>query len=411
MKIINYKGFHIFKIMYSAIAIIFLGVLCAILSLVLLLYFRRNQIVNIYLILAFLTAGFYFTSHGLNHLVFNKYSATFLGFSYYIVIWFFNPIIYLYFNKLEINTKFFKFSDLKHFIIPAFCLLVVIHYHFHLTFLLRKESFALLFIHSSYYNFKSYKILKRSFWNGYKNKDKTSLEGIVTRDWTTLVFYGVILLLVHIFVSATINLFDQSAPIGCSFYLENILTFVGLFIALKMLFSPNLLHGLRTNSKPLKSLSSNFIIKPVWNLDANSDINTKDKVLKTKIRSFIPTYIHQIEQLSLEEQVFRQSNYGLKDLATDLGLPKYYLEYLFKYHCALTFNDYKKLIKIYDSVELIANDYLRTGTLEALSIQVGFASYNPFLINFKDIIGVSPYDFSKNRKIKNHTFITIYTNK
>lgn len=397
--------------MYSATAIIFLGVLCTIVSFVLLRYFRRNQIVNVYLVLAFLTAGIYFFSHGIYHLMFDEFSVTFLSFSYYTVIWFFNPIIYLYFNKLEINTKFFKFTDLKHFIIPAFCLLIVIHYHFHLNLLLREESFALLLIHSSYYNFQSYKVLRRSFWNGYKNKDKTSLEGIVTRDWTTLVFYAIILLLLHILVSAIINLFDQTAPIGCNIYLENLLTILGLFIVIKMLLSPNLLHGLRTNSKPIKSLSSNFMIKPVWNLDANSGINSKDKVLKTKIGSFIPTYIHQIEQLSLEEQVFRQSNYGLNDLAIDLGLPKYYLEYLFKYHCALTFIDYKKLIKVFDAVQLIDNDYLKTGTLEALRVQVGFASYNPFLINFKYITGVSPFDFSKNRKIKNHTFIISTANK
>lgn len=86
-------------------------------------------------------------------------------------------------------------------------------------------------------------------------------------------------------------------------------------------------------------------------------------------------------------------------MALELGIPKYYLEYLFKYHCDLSFNDYKRLVRVYDSIQLINEGYLKNNTLNSLAEFVGFSSYNPFLISFKNALGVSPFDYNKNKKI------------
>lgn len=92
-------------------------------------------------------------------------------------------------------------------------------------------------------------------------------------------------------------------------------------------------------------------------------------------------------------------------MSLESGLPKYYLEFIFKYYCKVTFSDYKKIVRIYDAVKLINEGYLASNTLDSLSKKVGFASYNPFLINFKEILGISPFDYYKSRTILNNNFI------
>jgi|688.fasta_scaffold676947_2 YesN/AraC family two-component response regulator len=86
-------------------------------------------------------------------------------------------------------------------------------------------------------------------------------------------------------------------------------------------------------------------------------------------------------------------------MSIELGLPKYYIAYIFKYHCDLNFNDYKRHVRIYDSMTLIQKGFLKNNTLNALAEFVGFSSYNPFLLSFKQVAGVSPFDYCKNRKV------------
>jgi AraC-like DNA-binding protein len=68
---------------------------------------------------------------------------------------------------------------------------------------------------------------------------------------------------------------------------------------------------------------------------------------------------------------------------------------LFKYHSKISFPEYKKVIRIKESVLLIENDYLKKNTLDSLARKVGFISYNTFFVSFKDITGVNPIDYMK----------------
>jgi hypothetical protein len=50
------------------------------------------------------------------------------------------------------------------------------------------------------------------------------------------------------------------------------------------------------------------------------------------------------------------------------------------------------------SLKLIDDDFLITNTLEVLSKKVGFLTYNTFFISFKDITGIKPIEYSKNKE-------------
>jgi AraC-like DNA-binding protein len=83
----------------------------------------------------------------------------------------------------------------------------------------------------------------------------------------------------------------------------------------------------------------------------------------------------------------------MKDLAQVLNIPISHLKFVFKYHSKLSFSDFKKISRIQNSLELINNNYLATNTLESLSKEVGFSSYNPFFTCFKDVVRKSPHQY------------------
>jgi AraC-like DNA-binding protein len=145
---------------------------------------------------------------------------------------------------------------------------------------------------------------------------------------------------------------------------------------------------------------SNLCINKVWSVELNRKITyDKDRLLLTKIKDKVAIYIQHIEKVALINKSFRESDYTIYDLSIEVGLPKYYLDFIFKYYCAVTFNEYKKIVRIHHAVELINDGYLNSNKLDSLAKHVGFASYNPFLINFKELTGVSPFEYNKNRRI------------
>jgi AraC-like DNA-binding protein len=76
-------------------------------------------------------------------------------------------------------------------------------------------------------------------------------------------------------------------------------------------------------------------------------------------------------------------------------VPKSHVVFLFKYHCTISFVDFKKIIRVQKAVLLIEEGFLKSNTLEALAVRTGFSSYSPFFKSFKSITGMSPKDYLK----------------
>jgi AraC-like DNA-binding protein len=76
-----------------------------------------------------------------------------------------------------------------------------------------------------------------------------------------------------------------------------------------------------------------------------------------------------------------------------LGVPESHLTYLFRYHCSLSFLEYRNKERIKFSISLIENGYLSKNTLDSLAKDVGFSSYSPFYNAFKKINGIGPNEF------------------
>ncbi len=124
--------------------------------------------------------------------------------------------------------------------------------------------------------------------------------------------------------------------------------------------------------------------------------NIQDSILKIKIETNLENYIHEIENRALNSTLFYSESFTINDLANKLSIPKSHLLYLYKYHSAISFSDFKKIIRIQKSIELINDGYLKNSTFDSLAAETGFSSYSSFYKSFKNIIGKSPQEYFLN---------------
>nr|WP_315165000.1 AraC family transcriptional regulator [uncultured Flavobacterium sp.] len=180
---------------------------------------------------------------------------------------------------------------------------------------------------------------------------------------------------------------------GFSFqWISAIIWFLVLF---KILVSPEILYGYNMINKKIdKNRNENLALNHIWDTNPKVEINNLKHIqLRNKIESNILTYIEEIEKISITNSIFRNSTITIVDLANKLSIPKSHLSYLFKYHCTISFSEYKKLVRIQDAIKLINEDFLKDNTLDYLSKKVGFLSYNSFFTGFKEVSGTSPIEY------------------
>lgn len=382
--------------MYIYLFFIIIGALVLSSTIIMTIWFKTNRILNFYLIFTSVTLCIYLIFHGLNNCELIKGWQDLWNFNYYQLVLILVPSVYLFFDKLIHNIKYPETNDLYYFIIPVLFFYSLSSFEV-LHFLPEQLLvFGVFVAYVFFYCWKSFHLLKRSIWN--RDSYYVNLSPVVI-NWANFIFKMMLLVLAHFFLYFGAHFFMINPAIH--FVLESSLLVIFLIGYFKVVFSPILLYG----SSEIKRLSnandvSKLHLDKVWVLENNRNIQSaRDVQVNNRIHDKINSYVAQIENIALVNYSFRSGNYSVNELSMELGVPKYYIEFIFKYHCKVSFNEYKKIVRIYDAVKLINEGYLSSNTLDTLSRHVGFASYNPFLINFKEIIGVSPFDYYKNRTI------------
>ena len=107
----------------------------------------------------------------------------------------------------------------------------------------------------------------------------------------------------------------------------------------------------------------------------------------------------QIEHLALNTPLYFTESFKIQDLSNKLNIPKSHVSFVFKYHAKISFNDFKKIIRVQKGIVLIENGFLKNNTIESLAEETGFSSYSAFFKSFKSIIGVSPKEYYNNNKV------------
>jgi AraC-like DNA-binding protein len=169
---------------------------------------------------------------------------------------------------------------------------------------------------------------------------------------------------------------------------------IWLLVFLRLFKTPEILFGIpQLSIKTPHFEDVNFNISDVWRISPESINSKKDLKLQEKLDSNVLELIREIEFAIKEKQFFYQPKILLSDLAIQVGVPESHLNYLFRYHCTLSFLEYKNNMRITYSLSLIENAYLSKNTLESLAKDVGFTTYSSFYNAFKKINGVGPNEY------------------
>jgi AraC-like DNA-binding protein len=360
------------------------------------IWYKSNRIINIYLLVVFLLLSIKFLIHGLIDLkIF-----TFINHDNISYFPFFSigiPSLYLYFKNLVNDTKTFNKNELKHFIFPVllgFYTLLLDQFYilsFYSSFIL----YSIFIIFHSFYIFLSFQFLKKNIWQRKAELFNADQQNNLLIKWTTFLFIFSCLISLRLFVSLSLGVMNHRYTYGQNYQWISAILLDLIYI--KILSSPQILYGYNALYKKIKKhRDSNFILRDLWIITPTEPItNSQDLILQEKIEAYITTYLQNIETLVLRYEILRNPLVSLTDIANKLEIPKSHITFVFKYHSKVSFTEFKKIIRIYDALHLIEENYLKSNTLESLATKVGFSSYNPFFITFKDITGTTPQIYYK----------------
>lgn len=354
-------------------------------------YFKSNRTINLQLLLLLLFLSLNFILISAKDF-FNPLNVI-IESSFYDYLFVFIPtLLYLYVNNLENDIKHISKNNCAHFIF-LFIIIFCASY-FRNVFSTLDLFKILLILISVFYYYKTFDLIKNRIYTNRIELKLVSTENEIINKWTVFIFLLSLLNLIQI-----IFVFDFYHETKLNDVISNCFGAVIFNVVLiKISTNPELLYGYKTKSRTLKKIE-NFNLKfgDLWiKIPTKKITNIQDAILFENIKDKIQIYSNKIDNLIIETKILRKSDISLDEISKMLEIPKSHLTFLFKYHCKINYAEYKKSARVYDSFYLINNGFLKTNTLESLSIKVGFSSYNPYYIAFKKITGTTPQLYSKN---------------
>ena len=370
------------------------GIFGTTVSSIILKNYKSNQAINIYFIVFMMLISLIQLGMGLNLLFFQKAIFTNFYFESSISILIL-PIVYIYFRKLFSKESNLTINSvLLHAIFPLTYFVVILFKSYPLD-----KSFYFYFNDNIVYYFFGVFVLLYVYLCSmllYRNiLDKKGDNHHQFRNtwiskWTKFIYLEIIIMA---FAPLILYWFKDLTETDAIYQPVSCVTL--LIVCCKIVCCPEIFYGYtHLKNKINEEGDTPLKFNSIWILsNTNIPNSLQDQVLKAKIDSSLPEYIKEIESLILNDVFFIQSDVKIKNLSNKLKIPKSHLNYIFKYHSTVTFIELKKIIKIHHATVLIKNNYLQTNTLNYLSKEVGFASYDPFYRSFKKYTGNTPLDY------------------
>jgi AraC-like DNA-binding protein len=293
-----------------------------------------------------------------------------------------------------------KKSDLLHFIIPIILFSLKNYFNNHNVFVGLKIGFFVLMFFNIGYFLAAYLFLKEKVWKRKSNIFVINQQNNIINNWTKLLFIFYLFILVRFFSNLLFN-YD-----GFWYLNNNNFLWLGgliwIIMYIKILYSPEFLYGYEVFQNKIKEYKKHDVIfDNIWILDNIVQLtNIQDSNLKEKMDGNVRNYIQEIEKKALNSSLFFDKKFDIPILAISLKIPNSHLNYLFKYHSAISFPEFKKIIRIQRSVLLINEGFLKESTFDSLATEIGFSSYSAFFKSFKNIIGKSPQEYCNQLHIK-----------
>jgi AraC-like DNA-binding protein len=246
-----------------------------------------------------------------------------------------------------------------------------------------------------------YLLLELKVWNRQGEIGVVIKQNQLLKSWTIYLFSVIVIVGLRLIIILFWEINNHSFNFGVSYLWVSAIFWLVLYF--KIIVSPEILYGysiLKTTINQNKKAERPAL--SFWSIKTTCTItNIQDNHLNAKIEKYVSDYMARIDQFAFNSQHFRKIGFSLPDLSIKLNIPKSHVTFIFKYHSKISFTDYKKIVRIHDSLGLIKEGYLVTNTFDSLAKEVGFKSYNTFFVSFKDYTGTTPQEYivklSKNK--------------
>ena len=372
------------------LTLILIGLLGLFVTTLMLFSYKSNIFVNIYLVSIFILCSFRNIVIGLFE--FTDFNLTLFIKLFTPICLIASPALYLYFKSLVKDYTAVYKKDLIHVLFPIMNFGLNLgqeYFPFLNTSFIENIRFVGLIIFFSIYSLLSFNLLYNNLWKTELNVSVDRKHYLLIKNWTLFLFTISSFLFLRIIYSIYINKNAQEL-----FHTQHRVFFVVIFWLLiygKILISPGILYGYSKLKKQVSEIQDQINIpNKIWTFNSTHILNVQDKKLSNTIKNNIASYISDIENFADNEHPFRNSKYSFSDFAKSIKIPASHVNYIFKYHCNITFVEYKNYCRITDVLELINNGDLDTLTLEGLANKVGFSSYNSFYTAFKKHTKLAP---------------------
>lgn len=285
-------------------------------------------------------------------------------------------LLYFFLHKL-INQQTASVKDLYYFV-PSIFILLFIEFSKAINFATFK--YISLFYFSAYFVSVLYQFRLYFF--------KKKLDFQTVRYLQSIKIWAILILLIFIvlFLLEISLLFTGGNKIQVMQNFYKYSSIAWLFIFYYLLKNPIIIFGEEYLIKNIQiKKKEDFII---WSLMALRKIEQKDLPLYKNCKDNISKLIFEIKKLENKEAFINKEAFKIDFLAKSIQTPKSHLEFVFKYHCHFSANDYVNLIKIKYALKLIDAGYLNSKTINSLVEKTLFNSRTTFFANFKKFMGI-----------------------
>lgn len=377
--------------------ILFLCIILGIISVVIIFNKRENKsspFINKYLIFLISITSFRYIFHFIYSINASIFSIkVLLSIDTILVISI--PCFYLYFEDLIFEKKYTK-EKLIHFILPSLMVVIII-----IGNIVEKkqnanvQKFFILFgiLSALIYSILAFKLLFKNVWFRKSDIKIVQQQNKLIKNWTLYLYFS--FLFIFLFRFYLLTIFYGHVGYNNNFIWVPALIWCSIFT--KFIITPEIQYGYDFLNQNIEKATNQFVLPQLW--DSKKTIQeitlSREVKLAEKININIKEYIHQIEEASFHSQIFRNPDLIVDDLAAHIKIPSSHINFVLKYHCNETFSDYKKIVRVHDAIKLLESGYLKNSTVESLSEEVGFVTYNTFNVAFKNITGVTTQEYIK----------------
>ncbi len=373
--------------------ILFTGLIGFLLIYLMLTKFGASKLINVFLIFNIGIASSRFIVFSTYHLHFQSLTDDFNS-PFKFIILLILPSSYLYVKAIIRDQPIDFLTVLKHLCLPLVLFIfnmICLLNQFQLSYFTHSVNLSVTLFLAIFYLFKTVFACYRNLW---KKPILINIEHYQTiKKWT--IFYCIVCFLIT--VRGVISfIFEHSLSYSISG--KHISLALGaalwLLVFIQLLKTPEILFGMPKIAITTPHFEEvTDTISPVWKISPELINSQKDLKLKKKLDANVLELIQEVEYAAKENQVFYKTNVTMNVLAKEVGVPDSHLNYLFRYHCTLSFLEYKNNMRITYSLSLIENGYLSKNTLDSLAKDVGFTTYSSFYNAFKKIKGIGPNEF------------------